>query len=104
MYELKDIYKKRGSDTAIFLGSGSSINNITNEQWKRISEFDVWAVNNFIYHWFTDINFYHFYVKNFAKDIWKQRKAEKGDAYKNTNFIIRKDRREFLLDLLLQEF
>jgi hypothetical protein len=100
---LENIYKKKGSDTAVFLGSGPSINDITDKQWNRISEFDVWAVNNFIYHWFTDINFYHFYVKKFAKDIWKQRKAEKGDAYKNTNFIIKKDKKDFLLDLLGNE-
>ena len=29
--ELKDIYENKKSDIAVFLGSGSSINNITNE-------------------------------------------------------------------------
>lgn len=100
---LKEIYKKKGSDTAVLLGSGPSIRDITDKQWNKISEFDVWAVNNFLYHWFTDINFYHTYIKTFDKDVWKKRKIEKGDAYKDTNFIIKKDKRDILLDIIGNE-
>jgi len=36
IYSLKEIFEKKGSDTAIFLGSGPSIRNISEEQWKVI--------------------------------------------------------------------
>lgn len=100
--QLKDIYEKKASDTAIFLGSGPSINNITSAQWGAFSKFDTWTINNFLYHWFTKINFYHVEIKPYNKDIWKSRKLEHGDLYKNTNFIINKNpkRKKILVDII----
>jgi len=37
-YNISEIDKHKKSDTAIFLGSGSSINNITKDQWDIISK------------------------------------------------------------------
>jgi len=99
---LKDIFDKKRTDTAIFLGSGPSINDITHEQWRAISKFDTWTVNNFLYHFYTAIDFYHVEVKHYNKAIWKERKAAHGDRYKHTNFIINKNpkRKKILVDII----
>jgi len=99
---IKEIVEKKKHDVAIFLGSGPSIHNISIDQWRQFNDYDTWTVNNFIYHWYTDIDFYHVEVKPYNKDIWKQRKLEHGDRYQYTNFIINKNpkRKNILVDII----
>ncbi len=98
MNKIKNIYKRKGSHTAVFLGSGPSINNITEEQWKFIDKADTWAVNNWVYHPFVP-DFYHIEVKKYDKDIVKSRIAARGDDYRDTNFIVNQDRK-YILDVI----
>lgn len=97
--KIETIYSHKNSDIAVLLGSGPSINNITEDQWKAISKFDTWTMNNWIYHPFIP-KFYHTEVKKYNSTIWKQRRIEKNDKLENTIFIINKHRRGFLCDLI----
>ena len=78
MKKLKEIYKCKGSDVAVFLGSGSSINNITNRQWKTMSKLDTWTVNNWVYHPFIP-KFYHLEIKKYNSELFKNRMRMRGD-------------------------
>lgn len=98
MKSIAEIHEKKKSDTAVFLGSGSSINNISDEQWKAISKTDTWTVNNWVYHPFVP-DFYHVEVKKYNKDIVKRRIAERGDAYKDVTFVVNTKRR-YILDVI----
>jgi len=98
MKSISEIYRHKKSETAIFLGSGPSINNITPEQWKVISKCDSWTMNNWMYHPFVP-NFYHVEVKHYNHKIWKKRKSKMGDKFKDTVFIINSER-HYLLNLI----
>lgn len=98
MKNIEHIYKHKKSDIAIFLGSGPSINNITPKQWDIISKHDSWTMNNWLYHPFVP-NFYHPEVKSYNRELWKKRKLEMGDKFKDTVFIINMDR-TYLLDVI----
>lgn len=78
---------QKRSDTCTFLGSGSSINRITPEQWRLISQTDIWAVNNWVYHPSVVPNFYHIEVKHYNYELIQKRLLEKRDAYKNVHFL-----------------
>lgn len=97
MEKLKNIYKHKNSDTAIYLGSGSSINNITPAQWKKIATFDTWTVNNWVYHPFVP-KFYHLEVKKINRDIITKRIASRKD-YGNVIWILNRDRK-YLFDVI----
>lgn len=97
MKSLKHIYKHKGSDTAVFLGSGSSINNISDELWNRIGSYDTWTVNNWVYHPFVP-KFYHLEAKKINRQILKERFASRDD-YGDVVFIVNRDRK-YLLDLI----
>ena len=97
MEKIEKIYKCKGSDTAVFLGSGSSINNITSKQWKAISGLDTWTVNNWVYHFFVP-RFYHLEVKLRNTEFVKRRMRLRKD-YKDVNFIINQGRLH-LLDII----
>jgi len=99
MKKLSEIYKLKGSKTAILLACGTSIGRITDEQWKIIAKHDSFAINNFLYHPFVP-TFYHAEVKWHDKDIWKKRKDMKGDTYKDVNFIINKKRTDVMFDVI----
>ncbi len=78
---------RKTSDTAIILGSGQSINSITDELWNKINECDTWAVNNWIYHPFVVPRFYMIETKWYAYELLKRRLEEKRDLYRNTTFL-----------------
>jgi hypothetical protein len=99
MWKAKDLidfkklpeYKK--SEYGVFLGCGSSINAITKNQWKAIEQCDVWVSNNFLYHWYIP-DFYHVELKSGKRqwlNLWKRRKADKGDTYDDVKFICNRD-------------
>ncbi|MFX0140288.1 MAG: hypothetical protein ACFFDN_41995 [Candidatus Hodarchaeota archaeon] len=80
------------SDTCIFLGSGQSINNITSSQWEKIKQFDIWTVNNWIYHPDIVPDFYHIECKHYNYFILKERFKQKWKYYRGTKFIFPKDK------------
>lgn len=87
---LNEIFQHKKSDIAVFLGSGSSINRITSEQWKKIESLDKWTINNWVYHPSIVPDFYHIEVKWYDVLLVKERLQEKRHLYENTNFIFRK--------------
>ena len=103
MENLCGIVKHKGSDTAVFLGCGSSINNITQEQWNKIKQFDTWSTNNWAYHSFVP-KFYHLEMRKPNTPARKlhiqliQKKME-HEAYNNTVFVINRDRK-YLFDII----
>jgi len=85
---------ERTSDTAVFFGCGPSINDITQDDWKVLKKYDVWAVNFFLYHDFIIPDFYYRGCgkhgtpdENYKKfkNLWNKKKKT---SYKNTKFII----------------
>lgn len=88
---LEEMYQYKNSDTAVYLCSGSSINNITESQWNKISKVDTWTLNNWVYHSFIP-KFYHIEGKNPYKKILKERLDLKKDEFNNTNFIVNSNR------------
>ena len=102
MKDLSAIYEHKKSDVAVFLGCGSSINKISKSQWRKINAFDTWTSNHFIYHPRVVPNFYHLELKSSKTEWlknWRQRKIDKGKAYKNVNFIVMRGR-QYLLDAI----
>lgn len=87
MFDFKKLYEYRQSSTAIFLGSGSSINGITPKEWKAIQKADIWTVNNWIYHPTIVPDFYHIEVKHYNYDLMSRRIREKAEAYHEVKFI-----------------
>ena len=101
MKDLSDIYERKGSDVAVFLGCGSSINEITKPQWRKITTFDTWTSNHFIYHRFVP-DFYHLELKSGNVEWlenWRLRKKAKGRKYDNVNFIVMRGRK-YLTDAI----
>jgi hypothetical protein len=87
MSDIWNIKKYVISECCVLLGSGSSINNITLEQWETLKRYDLFAVNNWVYHPFIVPNFYHIESKWYDYEILQNRLLEKRDLYKNTKFI-----------------
>jgi hypothetical protein len=88
IHPIQELWQYKKSNVAVFLGSGISIRDITDEQWKKIFTYDVWTVNNWVYHPSVVPHFYHIELKYYDFDIVKRRFLEKHDQYKNTKFII----------------
>lgn len=90
--DISKVFQYKNSTTAIFLGSGPSINDISKEEWVRIETFDMWTVNNWIYHPTVVPDFYHLELKAYNFPVVKNRMEEKKEQYKNVKFIIPKDK------------
>ena len=88
IYDIHQIYIHRGSDVAVFLGCGDSINRITKKEWSSISKCDTWSLNEWLYHPFIP-KFYHLELKK-DFDHWKERRKQKGTSYDNVIFICNK--------------
>jgi len=84
---LEHLAYHKNSDVAIVLGSGSSINAITDKEWKAIHRFDTWAVNNWVYHPIEVPKFYMIETKWYAYEILQRRLEEKKMAYRDTIFL-----------------
>jgi|TARA_R100000455_G_C6236216_1_gene96423 hypothetical protein len=101
IYDVKSLWSKKKSNQAIFLGCGPSINDITDEQWRKIDSMDVWVSNNWYIH---DVvpDFYHLEVKlhrngEYSAKKIKERKQE--EEYANVNWILDKTR-PYLFDIV----
>ena len=80
-------YRDNRTRTAVLLGSGSSIRNITDEQWRAIGRYDTWTTNNWVYHPFFVPKFYMVETKWYGYDILERRFRQKWRAYQDTNFL-----------------
>ena len=97
MLPFENMLKKKGSDIAIFMGTGPSINLITKENISLINEWDKWSVNNFIFHNFIIPNFYHPEIKAHRDgSIMHLLCKDKYDQYKDVNWVIDDTRRNLL--------
>jgi len=85
-YNLKDLLRQKTSDTAVYLGSGESINEITKEQWNIIKNFDTWGINNWHYHPFVP-TFFSAEVKSYNRPLWKKRQLQRLPEYQNVKYI-----------------
>lgn len=85
--DVSHLYQYKKSSVCIFLGSGRSIKDIGKKQWKILNRFDVWTVNNWVYHPFIVPNFYHIEAKHYNYHLLKRRIEGKQNAYKNVKFI-----------------
>ena len=63
LIDFKKLPEYKKSDYGVFLGCGSSINEITQKEWEIIDSCDTWVSNNFLYHWFIP-DFYHVELKS----------------------------------------
>ena len=90
LQDINQLYKHKSSSVCVLLGSGKSINKISEAKWKILQNFDLWAINNWIYHPFIVPDFYHVETKHYGYDILQRRFQEKQEAYKNTKFIFPK--------------
>ncbi|MEX2411819.1 MAG: hypothetical protein WD607_10720 [Candidatus Paceibacterota bacterium] len=85
-----DFLKYKTSDTVFILGSGPSINNITESQWNKIAEcdsigFNYWFAHNFV----PDMYVFQIPVTDSAKVKMASILTDKFDQYKNIPFILR---------------
>ena len=108
LFDFEDLKKHRRTESCVFLGSGSSINRISNKMWGWIQSHDIWTVNNWVYHPKIIPNFYHIESKWYDYYILKRRFEEKKKKYTDCNFIFPKDKfirmkdntRELLSDIV----
>lgn len=91
---------KRNSDVVTLLGSGESLNKITDKQWKIIMNKDVWALNNHIYHPTIIPAVYHYELKAYDFTIVQERFIEKWEQYKNVKYVLPNDRINYLMGAL----
>jgi len=80
---------KRKNETAIFLGCGPSINQLSEDDITKINKMDVWCNNNFIIN--NDIipNFYHLEVKAHRNGaLITDLVNKKQEAYKDVTWVL----------------
>ena len=88
MHNITELLNYKKSNIAVILGSGSSINDITEQEWEKLKTFDLWALNNWVYHPSVIPNFYHIEVKHYDAEIVKRRLEEKWDKYKDVIYLV----------------
>ena len=85
---ISEIYKHKKTKTVVFLGCGSSINDIKEDQWDILLDFDTFAVNNWNYHPTIPPKFYSVEVKKYDFDFFVNNLDNKRSLYKDTIFIV----------------
>ena len=87
-YKMADFVKLKQTDTVFLIGSGSSLNEITEDQWSIINSYDNMGVNNIFYHPFFIPKSLHLELKKYDWGIAKERLEEKWElGWKNVNYI-----------------
>lgn len=87
--KLNELYDKKSNNDVLFLGCGPSIKEINYDLYIKLKKsYDIFVINNFIYHDFIIPTFYHLELKRYDFDIVKERYIQKDELYKNVNFII----------------
>ena len=83
------------------LCTGSSLNDVTDEQWKWLLAQDTLAVNNFVYHPWIIPKFNHLEVKNYDFPYQQRYLAEKWEkGWKNVGYIFPNERSEVMIDCI----
>lgn len=78
---------ERNSDTALFFGCGPSINDITEDDYEVLKQYDKWAVNFFLLHDFIIPDYYFRSLrkrdKNFPlfRKLWNEKEEYKDVAF-----------------------
>jgi hypothetical protein len=86
--EIREALSLRCCENAVFLGSGRSILDVSPAMWIRIiNNFDIWTVNNWVYHPSVVPDFYHIECKWYNYELMQKRVYEKRKMYANCNFI-----------------
>lgn len=85
--DIEELKKLKKSDTLFILGGGSSINSITEKEWKVIKTKDSFGLNFWLYHEFVP-DFYC-YEEPFFKEIFYKTLKLKEKEYENTIFILK---------------
>ena len=88
IYPFEQLHQHIKSHIAVFLGSGSSVNNITEKQWEILKTFDLWGINNWVYHPDIVPHFYHIELKSYDWEIVRDRLEEKWGDYKHCHYVI----------------
>jgi hypothetical protein len=83
-----DILKHKKSDTLFILGSGPSINLITDEEWKHIAECDSIGFNRWMAHDFIPT---YYCVQLVKSKALLNLLCSRSEAYKNVPYLIRGD-------------
>ena len=85
---MTEFVKLKSTDTIFLIGSGSSLNEITEDQWAIINKYDNMGVNNIFYHPFFIPKALHMELKKYDWEIAKERIEEKWEmGWKNVSFI-----------------
>lgn len=93
--------KTKKTDTIFLIGSGSSINEITEKQWDIINSYDNMGVNNMFYHPFFIPKSLHLELKSYDWVIAKDRLEEKWElGWKNVNYIFPTERATYIADAI----
>jgi|2_EtaG_2_1085320.scaffolds.fasta_scaffold11933_2 hypothetical protein len=81
---------EKKNNCAVFLGCGNSINTLTLDQEKFLSDnFDVWASNNFMVHNRIVPNFYHVEIKDHRNGpLVRRLSKQRSESYKDVSWII----------------
>jgi len=88
-----DILKYKTADTIFILGSGPSINDITQKQWEHICQCDSMGFNYWLAHDFVPTYYILQNISNINEDQRMLKLLQdKLDLYKNVPFIIRGNR------------
>jgi len=86
-----EILSRKQSDTIFILGSGSSINELSNGQWQEISDKDSFGFNYWLVHWHVptfyliEYSRYEYNRKIFEKVLARKQRKKK---YSNVPFFI----------------
>ena len=84
----------RNTDTAIFYGTGYSINDISREDYEILKQYDSMSLNWFMYHDFIVPRFYY-RGENSGRAFgikWRKLFNQKREAYKDTIFLTKKQK------------
>lgn len=94
---IKDLFKQKTGDTAILLGTGSSLNELNEDTWSFINKHDNLAMNNFVYSPSFIPKWNSLELKSYDYDIQRRRLEEKWDmGWKNVGFVIPAHRAQYL--------
>lgn len=82
-----NLARHKTSDTLFVLGSGPSINDISESKWKEIARHDSIGFNYFLAHPFVP-TFYHMELLHRDLDMFRSCYSQRRDAYKNIPFMV----------------
>jgi hypothetical protein len=100
--DISEFFKEKTSDIIYLLGTGCSINEITNEQWSIILGYDHICINSWYYHPTIIPKWCHLEIIGENEiAIARRRFEEKWEkGWKNVKYVIQKEAKETLLSVV----